>query len=55
MERTPFHAFDCPVEQSMINMLNSDTVRLAGHDLTLYFVGTYWFDLKTVLCGDQAP
>lgn len=55
MERTPFHAFDCLVEQSMINMLISDTVHLAGRDLALYFVGTHWFDLKTVLGGDEAP
>lgn len=26
-------------------------VRLAGRDLALRFVGTHWFDLKTVLRG----
>jgi hypothetical protein len=30
-------------------------IRLAGRDHTLYFVGTHWFDLKTVLGGDEAP
>jgi len=25
------------------------TVSLAGHDYSLYFVGTHWFDLKTIL------
>ena len=29
-------------------------VRLAGRDHTLYFVGTHWFDLKTVLGGEEA-
>ena len=31
-------------------------IRLAGHDLTLHFVGTHWFDLKTVLSDlESAP
>lgn len=28
-------------------------VRLAGRDLALRFVGTHWFDLKTVLCSNS--
>lgn len=30
-------------------------VRLAGREHTLYFVGTHWFDLKTMLGGDETP
>lgn len=28
-------------------------VRLAGCEYTLRFVGTHWFDLKTILSGDD--
>lgn len=29
-------------------------IRLAGRDLSLYFVGTHWFDLKTVLSNQES-
>ena len=57
MERTPFHAVDCFVEQSMTT--SSIPIRLAGRDHTLHhtlhFVGTHWFDMKTVLGGNETP
>ena len=28
-------------------------VRLAGREYTLRFVGTHWFDLKTILSGND--
>ena len=28
-------------------------IRLAGREFTLRFVGTHWFDLKTILSGND--
>lgn len=49
---------DAEIRQSIIEHDASDaassveiTIRLAGHQLQLRFVGTHWFDLKTVLNG----
>lgn len=30
-------------------------VRLAGREHTLRFVGTHWFELNTVLAGNESP
>lgn len=49
---------DAEIRRSIIEHDASDTatsaeilVRLAGCDYRLRFVGTHWFDLKTVLIG----
>jgi|GEM_PF-5428834 len=44
-----------PIEHdTIIALFNEIPIRLASHDFILYFVGTHWFDLKTVLGGEEA-
>lgn len=40
----------------MINMQILDAFHFAGREYKLHFVGTHWFDLKTVLSDlESAP